>query len=91
MLKPREKIRRYKWSIAFSAAVINDLIDLTGPGNIPVFGDLLDAFTSGVIWRLVGKNTALPTVLEFVPGTDLIPIYTISVLVSWFRNRRNKN
>lgn len=91
VLNLEEKIKQYRWSIMLSAAIINDLIDLTGPGNIPVFGDILDVVTTTIIWRLSDRKKAVPTALEFIPGADIIPIYTISVIFAWVQSYRRKS
>lgn len=77
-----------KWKIAFGLAVFNDLIDLTGIGAIPVLGDLLDIATSGLLWKTIGTRKTALMLLEFIPGLDFLPTYT--VVVGWSYIQREK-
>lgn len=69
--------------MAFGVAVFNDLLDLSGVGSTPVVGDVIDLGTSALLWRALGTRKTLPTLLEFVPGFDYLPIYTMTVTGSY--------
>lgn len=70
---------RLRWKLAFGMAVFNDFLDLVGIASVPLVGDLLDVATTGLLWKTMGTKYTLPTLLEFVPGLDVLPIYTLTV------------
>ena len=77
-----------RWKLAFAAAVFNDLFDLTGIGSIPLLGDVLDLATSAALWKIMGGRRTLPTLLEFIPGLDILPIYTATVTWSYYTDQK---
>mgnify|MGYP006875070699 CR=1 FL=1 len=79
---------RRKWRFAFGLAVFNDFLDLTSVGSIPVVGDLLDVGTSLALWKTLGTRKTMPTILEFVPGLDYLPIYTMTVSWAYLENEK---
>lgn len=74
---------RAKWYAGLGVALLNDLNDIIGFGSAPIIGDVLDAATSAVLWPLLEKRTRLLSFIEFIPGGDYIPTYTILLLWSW--------
>lgn len=73
---------RTKWKLALGFALFNDILDLAGIGSVPIIGDMIDLASSAVLWKTLGARPTVPTLLEFVPGLDMLPIYTATVL--WF-------
>lgn len=72
------------YGLAFTVALINDLLDYLGfLGSIPLIGDLVDGAVSIILWPLLGGLPTLFTLIEFIPFADLIPTYTIVVLISF--------
>lgn len=81
----RKSVSERKWFLAFGVALVNDALDLAGIGSIPIIGDVLDLASSMILWRFLGKNYSVPTVLEFVPGLDFLPTYTSIVVLAYYR------
>lgn len=73
------------WKIAYAAALFNDLLDIAGIGSIPIIGDIIDLATSTVFWKILGRNYTLPTLLEFIPGVDILPIYTATATYAYLQ------
>lgn len=73
-------------------AIVFDGLDYIILGLIPILGDILDVFATVFFFLMIGP-TALLTLGEFASVTligtplDLIPSYTIAVLVSRFVRR----
>lgn len=88
-MKLRETVNNYRWRIAFTAAILNDSLDLVGIGTVPILGDVLDAATSLLIWKLTGKKKAAATLIEFIPGADILPFYTATVAYAYYRDSGN--
>lgn len=78
---------RTKWKILFGVAIFNDLLDLTGIGAVPILGDFLDIISTSILWMMLGTKPTAPTLLEFIPGVGLLPIYTATVAVAHYRDR----
>ena len=79
-----------KWQLAFILAILNDAVDYIGIGAVPVLGDILDAATSLALWRLLGVKYTAPTGLEFIPGSDFLPIHITSVGVAYLHNKKGE-
>lgn len=77
-----------RWKLALAAALVNDVLDLLGPGTIPVIGDALDLITTTAIYILTGETRALPTIVELIPLVDPLPVYTASVLYLYRSEQR---
>lgn len=76
--------RRTALGIAmFADALQVVLFPLFGEGALSPFNDLLDLAVAGVLTRLLGWHWAfLPAfVTELVPGLDLVPTWTLAVLI----------
>lgn len=76
--------RRTALGIAmFADALQIVLFPLFGEGALSPFNDLLDLAVAGVLTRLLGWHWAfLPAfVTELVPGLDLVPTWTLAVLI----------
>ncbi|MFB6116250.1 MAG: hypothetical protein ABEK10_01950 [Candidatus Nanosalina sp.] len=82
----RETVNSYRWRIAFTAALLNDSLDLIGIGTVPLIGDALDAATSLIIWKLTGEKKVAAALIEFMPGADIIPLYTATVAYAYYKN-----
>lgn len=74
-----------KWKLLFGISLFNDLLDLAGIGSIPIIGDIIDLASSAVLWRSLGTRPVIPTLLEFIPGLDLLPIYTATVAWAYYK------
>lgn len=74
-----------KWKFAFGLAVLNDMVDILGIGSVPVIGTVLDLITSALLWRTLGTSYTIPTVLEFIPGVNILPIYTTLVTLRYYK------
>lgn len=83
--------------LAFIIAVLSDLADIFIIGAIPLVGDALDAVTGAalsVLFLSIGGRrkfkrvmpSVVATLIEFLPFgiTDVMPFYTIEVIVTWF-------
>ena len=71
--------------LAVTADVIQiGLAPLFFAGGLSVFDALLDVVTAGILTRLVGWHWAfLPAFLaELVPGFDLVPSWTLAVIIA---------
>lgn len=79
---------RRKWQTAFGLAAFNDFLDISGIGSVPVMGTLLDLATSALLWRTIGRKRTLPTILEFIPGINVLPIYTFTVAGSYYAEEK---
>lgn len=80
---------KLKWKTAFSLAILNDLVDIAGIGSIPIIGDVLDVITSALLWGTLGTSYTIPTFLEFIPGMDFLPIYTIMVSLRYYKKEKS--
>jgi hypothetical protein len=80
-----ETAKGYRWQMAFGAAVLNDGLDFAFIGSIPVIGDVIDLASSALLWKLLGKNYSIPTLVELVPGLDPLPTYTVTVIFAYYR------
>jgi len=69
--------------IALIIAIISDLLDYFGAG-LPIVGDIVDLITVALLYPLIGK-ASLPGFLEFIPGVDIFPTYTLLAIVHLFR------
>lgn len=74
-----------KWLLAFGLAIVNDVLDWTGAGIIPVLGDVIDLATSGLLWRVIGTRKTAFTLLELIPGADILPIHLLAVTWAYYR------
>lgn len=79
---------KLKWKITFGVALFNDILDLIGIGAIPIIGDVIDMGTSVLFWKTLGKNYTLPTLLEFIPGVDVLPIYTVTAAWAYYQEKQ---
>jgi hypothetical protein len=82
---------RLKWKLAFGLALLNDFLDLTGIGSIPIVGDILDALTSAALWKVIGGKYTTATLLEFIPGFDILPIYTATVSYAYLQKEKRQD
>jgi len=87
-----EKIAvKFPW-LDFGLCLTNDIVDWLLVGSIPIAGDLIDILTSAKRWinKKVSKpGMAITTLVEIIPGGDLIPTYTIQVLWNYFSDKKN--
>jgi len=67
-----------------------DLLDLIVPFmSTPIYGDILDF--SGIAFCVLFFNwIGAITILEIIPGLDVVPLYTISWLTWYLNTSRNK-
>jgi hypothetical protein len=80
-----ETAKEFRWQLAFGTAVLNDALDLAGIGAIPVIGDVIDVASTAMLWKLLGRDYSIPTILEFIPGLDFLPTYTVTVIFAYYR------
>lgn len=80
-----------RWKASFGLALLNDILDLAGIGAIPVIGDIFDLITSALLWKTLGTSYTLPTLIEFIPGADFLPIYTATVSLAYYRREYRAN
>ena len=76
--------RRTALTIALAADALQIvLLPLFGPGVLSPLNDLLDIAVAWMLTRLLGWHWAfLPSlVAELVPGLDLVPTWTLAVLI----------
>lgn len=78
-----------RWQTAFGLAAVNDALDISGIGSVPIFGTVLDVITSALLWRTLGTKKTAVTLLEFIPGLKLLPIYTLTVTGSYYTREKN--
>ncbi len=72
------------YGLALVIAISNDILDYLGfIGSIPLLGDIVDVATSAILWPLLGGVPALFSIVELIPFVDLLPTYTIIVLISF--------
>lgn len=66
-----------------------DMLDLLVPFmSTPIYGDILDF--SGIAFSVLFFNwIGAITILEIIPGLDIVPLYTISWL-TWYLNTSRK-
>ena len=68
----------------FADALQMVLFPLFGPGAVSPLEDLLDVAVAWTLTRLLGWHWAfLPSfVAELIPGLDLVPTWTVAVLIA---------
>jgi len=75
-------------------AIFMDIIDWLGIGSIPLLGDIFDLFAGAVTYfwvKIRGLDKKKPwfiswmsggaTLIELIPGGDLLPSYTLAVIL----------
>ncbi|MDY6768943.1 MAG: hypothetical protein SVW02_02440 [Candidatus Nanohaloarchaea archaeon] len=77
--------RRLRWTAAFLIAAVHDIVDIIGPGSIPIGGDVVDAATTLVLFPLVGGPEPFITAAELVPAADILPIFTLVTAATFYR------
>jgi len=78
------KIDDMRYILAFGFAIILDALDIVAMPifGLPILGDFADAIGVIGLGVLLGKPTVGISFLEFVPGADIIPFHTFSVIVT---------
>ena len=71
-----------RYYVAFTVAIVSDLLDYNVVGSLPVIGDGVDAVTVLILYALIGKFSLFGAI-EFIPFADLIPTYTIAVALAY--------
>lgn len=80
----------------FILGLANDVLDYVGfVGSIPILGDILDLVVSAIRWygkqirkqRTQNLNLLAATLIEFVPGGDIVPSYTLEVLLTYSQEK----
>ena len=79
-----------RWKLAFGLALLNDFLDLVGIGSVPIAGDVIDALTSAALWKVIGRRYTTATLLEFIPGFDILPIYTATVSYAYLQDQESQ-
>jgi hypothetical protein len=79
---------KLKWRIAFGVAMFNDALDLAEVDSVPLIGDTIDIASSAVLWKILGRRYAAPTLLEIVPRLNRLPIYTATVTFAYYRTEK---
>jgi hypothetical protein len=80
-----DRSRRIAWIVAIVADAIQlAAMPLFAEGLLSPIDDALDLVVSLALFRLLGWHPALlpALVAELVPGVDLVPIWTLAVLVA---------
>lgn len=80
-----------KWKLAFGVALANDILDLTFIGMLPVIGTVLDIISNIALWPVLKTRRSLLTAIEYVPGADPLPIYTLTVFYAYRKRQEGKN
>ncbi len=75
-----------KWIIAFLVAIINDTLDYFVVGSIPVAGDVIDIVSTLILFPII-KTKSIPTLIELIPGADIIPTYIGVTLWAYIKDR----
>lgn len=88
------KINLVEGVLVLGFAILMDIIDWLGLGSIPLIGDIFDLFTGAVIYfwvKIRGLDQKKPwfiswmsggaTLIELIPGGDLLPSYTLAVIL----------
>jgi hypothetical protein len=79
---PRE--HKLAWAVAMVADAIQIVLwPFFFEGVVSPFDDVLDLAVTGILWRLLGWHWALLPAFaaELIPGVDLLPTWTATVLV----------
>ncbi|MDP3784564.1 MAG: hypothetical protein Q8R12_00580 [bacterium] len=87
------KINMVEAALILGFAIVMDLIDWLGFGSIPLVGDVFDLGTGAVLYfwvKIRGLDQKKPwflswisggaTLVELIPGGDLLPSYTLAVI-----------
>jgi hypothetical protein len=85
-------LSHFTWEDLFTLSICLalDLLDYLVPFlTTPIYGDILDF--SGIVFCILFFNwIGAITILEIVPGLDIIPIYSISWLTWYLNTSRTK-
>ncbi|MDY6769355.1 MAG: hypothetical protein SVU88_00110 [Candidatus Nanohaloarchaea archaeon] len=79
-------LRMVRWVLAFVVALGNDILDIYGPGALPIAADTLDVATTVVLFPLVGGPEPFITATELIPLADILPIFTAVTLWAFLRH-----
>ena len=80
LVKP--KVKNTHWGLALLVAIVLDVLDWAVIGSIPIYGDVFDLIGMGILFRLLGP-LGLIGAIELVPVVDVLPMFTISVILAW--------
>lgn len=80
-----------RYGLALFIAIIADVLDYVGffIFLIPIIGDIPDIAVSLILTALIGKF-GLIGFAEIIPFVDVVPTFTIAVLLSAFLNSGRK-
>ena len=78
--------------LAWLTGVVNDIMDFTPIGELPVIGDFFDAMAMFNIRRAYPKQQMEQAVefAEFIPLGDILPSMTAGLLGSEINERRHR-
>lgn len=85
---PAQNMER-KWKAAFGVAALNDALDFTPVGSTPIVGNALDLATNIALWPVLRTRRSLITAVEYVPGMDLLPVYTGTVYYAYQKKNQD--
>jgi len=95
---PKPTVRSEKPLPSLAACVVMDLIGMASFG-IPILGEVLDLawapISAAVFYRMFGRRMgvfggAFAFLEELLPGTDIIPTFTIAWLLQYAAQRKQK-
>ncbi len=99
MVKAANDGKTWIWPLVILLALLNDFVDFLIIGSIPIIGDIFDIFTlmtlsvflydiGGHIRMKVRILILLAGFFELIPFVDILPVWTISILWSWYVVRK---
>jgi len=90
----KTEINLVEGTMILGFAIFMDIIDWLGIGSIPLLGDIFDLFAGAVTYfwvKIRGLDKKKPwfiswmsggaTLIELIPGGDLLPSYTLAVIL----------
>ncbi|MFB6203724.1 MAG: hypothetical protein ABEK01_04515, partial [Candidatus Nanohaloarchaea archaeon] len=66
-------------------AALNDILDYTGVGAVPIAGDILDLIVSSLYLVELHFFEFIVSLAELIPAVDFLPVHTVAATIVYMK------